>query len=154
MVFTSILATDDCREYPVAIRKVIEYLQTNDIFNMEPGTYELIGKDMFVQIMDIKTGTMEEMRPEAHKKYLDIHYLVSGEERFGFTPNTGNYQITQQDVANDMYFYRDVKYENFVNAVPGCLSIFLPCDIHRAGLAVKEPMLIRKARAKVSMELI
>lgn len=154
MIFTSINSTDDFKAYPEAIRKVIDYLKANDFVKMETGVYELEGKDIYVQVFDAKTGPVEEKRPESHEDYLDIQYLASGEEKLGFTPNTGNYEVDEHIVERDLIFYKSVENEGFINAVPGCISIFFPCDIHRPAVAVNEPMTVRKVVVKVRTTLI
>ena len=81
MIFTSIYSNDDQKAYPGVIRKMIEYLKANDFVNMDPGVYELQGKDLYVQVFDAETGSVEEKKPESHKEYLDIQFLASGEEK-------------------------------------------------------------------------
>ena len=154
MIFSSIHSNDDFKAYPEAIRKVIDYLKANDFVNMEPGVYELQGKDVYVQVFDAETGPVEEKRPESHENYLDIQYLASGEEKLGFTPNTGEYEVAEHIVERDLIFYKSVANEGFIHAVPGCISIFFPCDIHRPAVAVNEPMTVRKVVAKVRTTLI
>lgn len=154
MIFSSIHSNDDFKAYPEVIRKVIDYLKENDFVKMEPGVYELQGRDIYVQVFDAETGPAGEKRPESHEDYLDIQYLASGEERLGFTPNTGKYEVAEHIVERDLIFYKSVENEGFIYAVPGCISIFFPCDIHRPAVAVNEPMTVRKVVVKVRTTLI
>lgn len=149
MIFSSIYSIDDFKAYPEAIRKVIDYLKSNDFVKMEPGVYELEGRDIYVQVFDAETGPVEEKRPESHKEYLDIQFLASGEEKLGFTPYTEKYEVDEYIEERDLIFYKSVENEGFVNAVPGCISIFFPCDIHRPAVAVNEAMTVRKVVVKV-----
>lgn len=154
MIFSSIYSNDDFREYPAAIRRVIDYLKSNDFVTMEPGVYDLEGKDIYVQVFDAETGPVEEKRPESHKEYLDVQFLASGEEKLGFTPDTGKYEIAEYIQERDLIFYKSVENEGFIHAVPGCFSIFFPHDIHRPAVAVNENMTVRKVVVKVRASLI
>lgn len=53
-----------------------ERTKSNDFVNMEPGVYEIQGKDIYAQVFDAETGSVEEKRPESHKNYLDVQFLV------------------------------------------------------------------------------
>lgn len=154
MIFTSIYSNDDYKAYPEVIQKMIEYLKNNDVTKMEPGVYELQGKDLYVQVFDAETGPVEEKRPESHENYLDIQFLASGEEKLGFTPNTGKYEVDEHILERDLIFYKSVENEGFIHAVPGCVSVFFPCDIHRPAVAAGAPMTVRKAVIKVRTTLI
>ncbi len=154
MIFSSIYSNDDFSAYPAAIRRVIDYLKSNDFVNMETGVYDLEGKDIYVQVMDAETGPVSEKRPESHEKYLDVQFLVTGEEKLGFTPNTGAYEVDEFIEERDLIFYKKVENEGFVYAVPGCFSIFFPQDIHRPAVAADQPMTIRKVVVKVKASLI
>ena len=154
MIFTSIYSNDDYKAYPEIIRKMIEYLKANDFVNMEPGVYELQGKDLYAQVFDAETGSIEEKKPESHKDYLDIQFLVSGEEKLGFTPYSEKYEVEEYIKERDLIFYKNVENEGFVHAVPGCISVFFPCDIHRPAVAANNPMTIRKVVIKIRTTLI
>lgn len=154
MIFTSIYSNDDQKAYPEVIRKMIEYLKANDFVNMEPGVYELQGRDLYVQVFDAETGSVEEKKPESHKEYLDIQFLASGEEKLGFTPYSEKYEVEEYIKERDLIFYKGVENEGFIHAVPGCISVFFPCDIHRPAVVANAPMTVRKVVIKVRTTLI
>ncbi len=154
MIFSSIHSNDDYSAYPAVIRRVIDYLKSNDFVNMEAGVYEIEGKDIYAQVFDAETGPVSEKRPESHNDYLDVQFLASGEEKLGFTPNTGAYEVDEYIKERDLIFYKSVENEGFIYAVPGCFSIFFPHDIHRPAVAAGEPMVVRKVVVKVRASLI
>ena len=154
MIFSSIHAKENIRKYPKAIQKAIQYLTDNDITTMEKGKYEIDGTDMFVLVMDAQTATMQEKKAEAHKKYIDVQYLATGEERVGFTPDVGGYDIELDDESRDLILFSRIENESFVDVTPGCYTIFFPEDIHRPCVAVNEPMTVRKAVVKIHVSLL
>lgn len=154
MIFSSIHTCDNYAEYPEVIRKVIDYLKSNDFVNMEPGVYEIQGKDIYAQVFDAETGSVEEKRPESHKNYLDVQFLASGEEKLGFTPLKYEYEVDEYFEERDLIFYKKVENEGFVHATPGCFTVFFPSDVHRPAVAVDKPMTVRKVVVKVRTTLI
>lgn len=154
MIFSSIYAKDRIDIYPKAIQTAIEYLKANDFTAMEPGVYEIQGKDIYAQVFDIVTAPAEEKKPEVHEKYIDVQFLASGEELLGFTPDTGEYEVDERFDERDLIFYKRVENEGFIKATPGCYSVFFPADVHRPAVAVGEPVNVRKVVVKVSMNLL
>lgn len=154
MFFSSINVVEDMKKYPEAIQTAITYLKSCDFTTVEPGTYEIQGKDIYAMVMDAQTGTLAEKRPEVHAKYIDVQFLVTGRERLGFTPDTGAYEVVERREAKDTVFYGAVEHESFIEATPGCFSVFFPEDVHRPNVAVGEPTKIRKVVVKVSVDLI
>lgn len=154
MIFSSIYNEAEYRTYPEAIRRAVEYLKNNDFNAMEPGVYEIQGKELYAQVFDAQTGPAEEKRPEVHEKYLDVQFLASGVERLGFTKDTGAYEVDERIDERDLIFYKKVEHEGFIESVPGCFCVFFPSDVHRPAVASGEPMTVRKVVVKVSIDLL
>ncbi|WP_302296933.1 YhcH/YjgK/YiaL family protein [Mitsuokella multacida] len=154
MIFSSIHATKKSAAFPAAIEKALEYLKANDFTKMEPGVYEIQGKDIYAQVFDAETKPAEEQRPEVHEKFVDVQFLASGQEKLGFTPDTGNYEVAERFDERDLIFYKKVENEGFIEARPGCFSIFFPEDVHRPACVSGKPMTVRKVVVKVSLKLL
>lgn len=153
MIFSSI-HNESTLCYPEAIKQAINYLKEHDFLAMEPGVYEIQGKDIYAQVFDAQTKAPEEQRPEVHEKYVDVQYLASGKERLGFTPDTGRYEVSERFSERDLIFYRAVKNEGFIESRPGCYCIFFPEDVHRPGVLSGESMKVRKVVVKVKVSLL
>jgi YhcH/YjgK/YiaL family protein len=154
MIFSSIYSKDDTTIYPKAIQRAIEYLKTNDFASMEPGVYEIQGKEMYAQVFDVQTEPAENKKPEVHEKYIDVQFLVSGRERLGITPDTGSYEVDQRLDERDLIFYKKVENEGFIEARPGCFCIFFPGDVHRPAVMSGKSITVRKVVVKVKLTLL
>ena len=154
MIFSSIHLNEDMSKYPPAIQRAVAYLKETDFSKMEAGAYEIEGRDMYAQVIDTTTCALADGRPESHKDYLDVQFLFTGEEKLGFTPYLDSYEVAEYIKERDLIFYKEVKNEGFVHSTPGCFCVFFPEDVHRPGLAVNEPMAIRKVVVKINMKLI
>ena len=154
MIFSSIKNHDAFETYPDAIKKALDYLASHDFAAMEPGVYEIQGKEIYAQVFDAVTVEPDTKKAESHEKYLDVQYLVSGKERLGFTKNTGHYQIAEYIKERDLIFYQSVEDEGWIESRPGCFCIFFPSDIHRPECISGESMKLRKVVVKVSVALL
>lgn len=156
MISSSIYAKDVAASYPQCIQTALAYLRENaDKFAaMEPGTYEIQGRDIYAMVSDCTTKPQEQGKPEFHKNYMDVQFVAAGCERLGFTPDTGKYEVAEAFPEKDLYFYKAAENISYIDAVPGCYNIFFPSDIHFPGLACGESMTVRKVVVKVSMALL
>ena len=152
MIFSSI--NQEIKHYPEPIQKAITYLRSHDFTKMETGVYEIEGKDIYAQVFDVMTGSVEEKRPEVHEHFLDVQFLAKGKERLGFTVDTGNYEVDEHFVERDLIFYKKVENEGFIEATEGCFCVFFPSDVHRPAVASGEPMNIRKVVIKIRKTLV
>ena len=55
MIFSSIKNHDAFETYPDAIKKALDYLASHDFAAMEPGVYEIQGKEIYAQVFDAVT---------------------------------------------------------------------------------------------------
>ena len=109
MIFSSIHTQDDYSNYPKAVQRAIEYLKSNDFTKMQTGVYEIEGKLLYAQVFDAMTEPVSDRKPEVHEKYLDVQFLVTGREKLGFTPDTGNYEVDERFDERDLIFYKKVE---------------------------------------------
>ena len=86
------------------LAKGLQLLRTTDFSAMEDGKYEVDGKSLFFMLQSYDSKPVND-RPEAHRKYIDIQYLLKGEEYIGVAPLS---EMTEEVSANpdgDIWFY-------------------------------------------------
>jgi YhcH/YjgK/YiaL family protein len=154
MIFSSIYSKDDCLKYPVAIQKAIQYLKDHDFNKMETGVYEIDGKRMYAQVFDAAPKPLEELRPEVHEKYVDVQFIVSGQELIGFCADNGSCVVDERIEERDLIFYKSVENEGYITAIEGSYCIFYPNDVHRPSIKIEGYTSVRKVVVKVSLELL
>jgi biofilm protein TabA len=140
---------------PAAVVRALEALQKLDLAAQEPGRYELEGDKLFYMIQDVMLRSLDESRAEAHHKYADIQIPLTACERYGFS-------LPQADLAasedlldeKDLAFYPTPANESFMDIEPGGFAVFMPRELHRPCLAIKEKSLIRKAVVKIHVSLL
>ena len=139
------------KQYPDAILVALDYLTATDFDKIEAGRYPIKGDLIYAQVLDLETKDKSDVLPEAHRKYLDVQYLHSGEERMGVVPDLGNNPIDQDyDEERDILFYTGAENEVELIMRPGNFAVFFPEDIHRPGCADGQSGKIRKIVVKVA----
>ena len=136
---------------PERWEKAFSFLKSEDLAGLAPGRYELEGPDLFVNIDEYVTKNEEEARFEAHRKYADIQYLVSGEEKIGVTALKNTSEIVPYDREKDIAFYT-ANENNFRLATPGKFFVFFPDDAHRPCVRTSGNNKVRKVVIKVRID--
>ncbi len=137
MIFTTI---KDINRYLVLnpyFEKAVNYLLTNDFENCEDGKYELINENVFAIVSTLKDATANEVKLEAHKKYIDIHFIIRGTESFGIKPtHYCLFPIGSFDIDKDVLLYEDSEFETLLLTKGDCVIVF-PEDAHAPTLQTK-----------------
>lgn len=134
--------------------KALEILKNLDFTNVELGKY-VVNDGIFYSVTEFNTEMRDKRKPESHSKYVDIQYLISGEEIIGFTKLNGEAKVTENLLAEkDVVFYDNIPSESDILMNAGSYSVFFPWDIHRPGCAVGQSVRVRKVVLKVEKGLL
>ena len=129
------------------IEKAFEYIRNTDLKNIQPGRYEIDGENVFALISDYKTKPESEGKLEAHRKYIDVQYVIEGEELMGYSP-LGNQEILEPyKEENDIIFFKGEK--SFTKVSSGMFAIFFPEDVHMPGISSENISEVKKLVIKV-----
>jgi YhcH/YjgK/YiaL family protein len=139
------------RKNPAAWDEAFRFLAETDLATIKTGRYELQGEKLFVNIDEYETRNEEDTRYEAHRKYADIQYMVSGSERIGVLPIEKTTVTEPYDAEKDIMFM-EADEDNFRLADQDKFFIFFPDDAHRPGAKNENNMQIRKAVVKVRID--
>jgi len=136
------------------IVKAIEYLNSKDFTRVENGRYELDGQNRVAIVMRYKTKLDENAVWESHRKYIDVQYIVSGHERFGYVHMSQAPAVTAgYSEEKDVILY--APGTKMYDAPARTVMIFYPEDIHAPSLAIGDPPTpadVVKVVVKVAME--
>ncbi len=131
------------------LKKGFEYLSNTDFTNIEVGKYEIDGKEVFAMVSEYESKVNEECRPEAHRAYADIQYIISGREAIGYAPLNGQAPTTEFNFEKDIVFYSGDTVPAILEA--GMFAVFFPHDIHRPCMQINGPEKVKKVVVKVKM---
>lgn len=131
-------------------KKGLEFLKNNDISKMELGRHEIDGDNVFIQVMEYNTKTIDNCAAEAHKVYADIQYVQEGFENFGYVPiERASAPTTEYDPERDIVFFE--KECNYVLLQAGDFAIVFPHDVHMPQKMAVAPTFVRKAVVKIKL---
>ena len=80
MIYSSLKAQSAQCKWPEPFQKAFDFLKNSDLEHMEVGRYEIDGDDIYAMIQKQTTAAPENKKAESHYKYIDIQYLIRGEE--------------------------------------------------------------------------
>lgn len=154
MIFCNLMAGDNFSAYALVLRKVLAYLRSTDITALPVGKHPIQGEQIYAVISDLQTRPLEEIPPEIHRRYIDVHYWQNSSEVFGVAPYRGTELMLEEHPENDTWYLAPPENENLVTTEQGSVAIFFPWDIHRPGGMSGVSEKIRKCVVKVDMALL
>jgi YhcH/YjgK/YiaL family protein len=105
---------------------------------------------MVALVQDNLTAPKAERKAEAHRRYIDIQYVLSGKEIIGYgLANPADEVLDDQLEQKDAIFFKNIKQEIDLILTGGMYAIFFPADVHRPGCVYGEPSQVRKVVVKV-----
>ena len=128
------------------LAKGLRLLQTTDFSAIEAGKYEVDGKELFFMLQSYQSKEQND-RPEAHKKYIDIQYILEGEEQIGIGALSEMVEEVSANPDGDIWFYHGPV--THFKMEKGNFAVFFPQDAHAPGIATGDPAPVRKVVVKV-----
>lgn len=113
--------------------QAFEFLKSG-ISSLPDGKTEISGNELFAIISRPGTTEATELKPEAHRKYLDIHYIIEGAEVFGWK-NINDVKNPEGafNEEKDYILYDDQDYKVML-LKKGDFVIVYPEDVHMPGI--------------------
>lgn len=130
-----------------------KFLKSTDLKTAEAKRYDIDGNNLFATVSEYISKNEENAQFEAHRKYIDIQYVIRGKEIMNVAPLTTMKElVTPYDGAKDIEFLTVDKVVNY-SADPANFFIFFPSDAHRPGLkdGVNSP--VRKVVIKLRVDM-
>ena len=110
----------------------LEYLTNTDFCVVEKGKYPILDDEVFAIVQEYHSKPLSEGKFEAHKRYIDIQYVVEGEELIGVADIGKFSEVTEYDSGKDIVFLQQKSNENieFIDLKSKEFVILMPVDVH------------------------
>ncbi|MEJ2705542.1 MAG: YhcH/YjgK/YiaL family protein [Sedimentisphaerales bacterium] len=129
--------------------KAFAFVRQSGLADLAPGRYEIDGDRLFCMISKGPGRTRAEAKLEAHRKYIDIQYVIGGTDEMGWKPTAHCKLVnTPYDAEKDIGFFND-EPTTWTPVPAGWFTIFFPCDAHAPLVSNAE---IHKAVLKVAVQ--
>ena len=115
--------------------------------NPADGKYLIDGDNIFASVMSYNSAPVSEKKFELHRKYIDIQYIIWGNEIIGgahedaLTPTEGE--------GTDIEFFSMPEKFDEIRLSEGDLAIILPPEPHAPGIADGTSVAVKKIVVKV-----
>lgn len=147
MIFDTLHRADIYAALHPGFNSAFAYLREANLETLTPGRHEIDGDRLFV-IVGRDQGKGRDARLEAHRRYIDIQYVISGHEEMGWLPiDQCGLVLEAHNNERDFALFGDPPVSWFT-VPPGSFTVFFPHDAHAplAGTGT-----IRKAVVKVAV---
>jgi YhcH/YjgK/YiaL family protein len=126
------------------------YLTNTDLAKLEDGKHVIEGDDLFVILQTYESKDPVDCKMESHRQYIDIQYIIAGEELIGTSILNGQVPIVPYVEAKDVVFYKS-EYDSGIKLQQGEFAIFFPHDVHMPCMKVEKGIQVRKAVFKIKV---
>ncbi|MBM3336048.1 YhcH/YjgK/YiaL family protein [Candidatus Sumerlaeota bacterium] len=129
-------------------KAAFEYLKTQHLDSLTTGRREIDGARLYALISRDQGRGKAAAKLEAHRKYIDIQYVIAGDELIGVRPTADCRQVSAAyDPERDIGFFADAP-DTWVLLHAGSFVILWPEDAHAPLSGEGE---VRKAIVKVAV---
>jgi len=128
--------------------KAFTFIREHDLKTLAPGKYPIDGTNVFATITEDPSKDFDKTQWESHRKYIDLQYVITGEEKMGKYPFTKLIVTKPYDEAKDVANYSG---DGEIYTVPfGTFMIFFPSNAHRPNITPGGNKVIKKLVIKIS----
>lgn len=132
------------------IFRALDYLEGITSENIPESSVILENDILFINPVTLTSKPEEECIYEAHKNYIDIHYIIEGIEGIA-TSDISNLQgVIPYDKTKDIEFYEGEKDGQYY-LKSGQFMVCWPNDAHKVAIMADTPSEIKKMVAKIKV---
>jgi biofilm protein TabA len=134
------------------LQKAISFLRWTNLRDLQEGKVEIEGERIYALVQCYDTVASAELEFEFHRRFIDVQYIVSGEEIIGWALAERMAITAAYDEAKDIAFGTLPSGEvTPVHLGAGQLVVLFPEDAHAPKLAAGAPAPVKKIVVKVAV---
>jgi len=132
--------------------KAFSFLKNSNLSELATGKHNIDGDNLYASVSGYLTKDENAARFEAHRKYVDIQYVIKGKETIQIAPLAIRDSVYQEyDETRDIEFFT-VKEHKSLQATPDRFFIFFPSDAHKPGLNAETADSVKKIVIKLRID--
>ena len=129
--------------------KAFAYLKNTDLKTLSNGRHVIDSDNVFAIVTEVPTKDYDKTAFESHRKYIDLQYVITGEENMAKAPVTSVTVNKPYDAAADIAYYTG---EGKVYTVPaGTFMLFFPTEAHRPNITPGGNKVVKKIVIKIKV---
>lgn len=123
------------------------FMKNHDLEHLAKGKYPIDSTHVFATITEDPSKDFEKTNWESHRKYVDLQYVIRGEEIIGLNPVAGSVVTKEYDEKKDVANYAATG--TMQHSVPGTFFLFFPSDAHRPNITPGGNATVKKLVIKI-----
>lgn len=151
MILDHIANIDTYKNLGERIDQAIEFIKTTDFSNYSTGRNEISEDTLFFIVNEYETKNISCEILESHRKYIDLQYMLSGNEKINYELFIDQKVKQEYDKENDYSLFYPEQNNQFVLS-HGMFALFFPNDLHMPGFANNKSEAIRKIVVKIQID--
>ena len=150
MIFDRLENIKQYENVHAGVTKALQAMANYTPENYQTGRVELDGDNVFLSCNQYETITLENAKVEAHRKYIDVMYMVEGEEFIYVKPTCMLKNIkSEYDSSIDALLATRDDDAIPIRLTAGCFVVLFPQDAHAPACCVDCPISVKKIIGKV-----
>lgn len=127
--------------------KAFAFLKNTDLKKLSNGQHQIEGQNVYAIVTEAPTKDYDKTAFESHKNYIDLQYVITGEEKMGRTPvESLTVDRPYNERADIAYYKGDGKV--YTVAENGFL-LFFPGEAHRPNITPGGNKVVKKVVIKI-----
>lgn len=129
--------------------KAFAFLKETDLTALTNGRHEIDGTNAFALVSEGPTKDYDKTAFESHKNYIDLQFVISGEEKMGKAPIASVKLDKEYNEKNDIMFYTG---DGEIYLVPqNTFMLFFPSDAYRPSITPGGNKVVKKVVIKIQV---
>lgn len=129
-------------------RIAFDFLNNLDSYELSRGRKDISEKGVFIFYSEYRTHSVQEGVMEAHKRYLDIQYVLDGSERLLYT-NVDHVKITKEYMEDDDVLLGTANHYSELVMKKGDFAVLFPEEAHMPGVTYGQASNVKKVVVKI-----
>jgi YhcH/YjgK/YiaL family protein len=134
------------------LETAFEFLDKKSLADVPVGKHAIQGEEVYALVQKLPSRAAETAQFESHRKYIDIHYVLSGQETSGFAPVGDLKLAVPYDESKDVLLYHVPRQYTRIEVKPGHFVIYRPGQAHLPNCHLEGPHALHKVVIKVQAD--
>ena len=127
--------------------KAFAYLKNTNLKTLANGRHVIDGDNVYAIVTEAPTKDYDKTAFESHRMYIDLQYVITGEENMAKAPLASVTVNKPYDEAADIAYYTGA---GKIYTVPaGTFMLFFPADAHRPNITPGGKKVVKKIVIKI-----
>ena len=150
MIFDKIENFETYQSVHKRFKDVSHFFKITDVLSLKPGKHLIDGNDIYAMVFEYDTHDGINSKLEGHKKYIDIQYMVIGNEKINVSKLLDQSLAEKYNVEKDYHLFTN-NSKTSLHLNEGMFIIFYPDDLHMPELKIDKPEKVKKIVIKVKV---